>query len=56
MSSLHEDLLGRGFTRRGLLRVLALASAVVALRSAGNAVGGAVKKTWNCVSSLFSDC
>jgi hypothetical protein len=25
-------------------------------QSAGNAVGNAMKKTWNCVSSFFGDC
>jgi hypothetical protein len=24
--------------------------------SAGSAVGNAAKKTWNCLTSLFSDC
>jgi hypothetical protein len=26
------------------------------MKKAGDAVGGAVKKTWNCVASLFSRC
>ena len=27
-----------------------------AVTDTGNAVGNAMKKTWNCVASLFGDC
>ncbi len=27
-----------------------------AVKDTGEAVGGAVKKTWDCVTSMFGDC
>ena len=47
---------GNGFVKCPRQPAFIMAKTGEAVTETGNAVGNAMKKTWNCVASLFGDC